>query len=764
MTAVYDMDAMLARDRFLAGPTATDPIAATAARCRARWQALANALCHLPRPVEGALVVEAADGQLRVRVVDLSDGAGHGGLRPLLERHLDYGRWRAAEEPDWLGQPGAVMEILRREDVVRDTGARRVVGFGATADTDDDQALCHLRPWLRPEDPWEVLCAALLAAGDRRPALVVRFRAVAHAPATCVARATRRAAAWRDAAGRPDGSRLESGLRRAAVQREAIVGGPVVAARVFVVAAAADVDDLVADVAGCLGRTGADDTEALWSGGVEVRRGRRQDLTRSLAHPQLRWLFSPEEAATVLRTPMPPEEPFPGITLLRARTAVLDGRAGDDAALGSNRHRGRSSEVALDGPGRFRHTYVIGQTGTGKSTLLQHMILHDIEAGRGVCVLDPHGPLVSDVLARIPRHREQDVVLLDVTDIEHPVPFNVLRVKEPDPIRYRLSRDLVIDDLHGYVKRNFHAETMGPMFETHMRAMLGLLLGVGEPTPPAIPNLMHFPRLYNDKRFRKRLLDRMSGQDPVIEDFIRMVDDATHDTSYRGMSGYVTSKFNRFVSDFALRNITCQNEVLDFDALVEDGRVVLVYLGKGRFGDVPAGLLASQVMSRIRSAVMRRGAGEDQRPFYVYADEFQLFADDRIGELLAEARKFKLSLTLAHQYTRQLPPSVLHAVLGNVGTVVGFRVGAPDAEALAPTFAPMFDGRDLCQLPNHHAYVRSHGPLGDVPFSLATRAPSATTDPAAPARIRDRCRQTVARRRAEVEIECRQALNAFSCA
>lgn len=364
---------------------------------------------------------------------------------------------------------------------------------------------------------------------------------------------------------------------------------------------------------------------------------------------------------------MPLDTEMPGLHINRARTARMIGTSGLDALLVRNVHRGARSAVRLDEGVRFRHTYIIGQTGTGKSTLLLNMILHDIERGRGVGVLDPHGTLIEGVLQHFPVERAEDLVIVDVTDVERPVAFNPLCITETDDLAWRLARDLVIDDLLSYFHLNYNRDMMGPYFETHFRGMMSLLLGVEPQTPERIPNLLLFRSLYTNKGLRQRLVERLRGRDVMIEDFIKEVTSAQGEGSLQNTATYITSKFNRFVSDLTLRNITCQSRTLDFGEIVNEGKVLLFYLGKGRFGDQAAGLLASQIVSRVRQVVMKRGAAAGACPFYLYADEFQLFADERFADLLAEARKFKLSLTLAHQYVQQLPPQVLQGVLGNVG-------------------------------------------------------------------------------------------------
>jgi len=473
-------------------------------------------------------------------------------------------------------------------------------------------------------------------------------------------------------------------------------------------------------------------------------------------------LFCPREAAAVLRTPMPPIGEMPGLAVNRARTAPMLGSAGTDCPLGANIHRNRRQQVSLDADMRFRHTYLVGQTGTGKSTLLLHMILHDINQNRGVAVLDPHGTLIEQILRLYPRSREDDLIIVDVTDFERPVPFNVLRIQETDPLAYRVARDIIIDDIFAYLERTYDMKLVGgPIFETHFRGMLGLLLGLEPQRAPFIPNLMIFRSLYQNTELRQALTKRIGNRDISMEEFIDEITNARGDHEIRNLAQYITAKFNRFVSDISLRNITCQNEILDLEALVEKGKVLLFYLGKGRFGDVAAGLLASQIVSRLRSVVMKRGARAGARPFYLYADEFHMFADERFGELLAEARKFGLSLTIAHQYARQIPEKILMGILGNVGTVISFRVGPPDAQMLEPLFRPQLTARDLSSLPNFRAYIRSFGRLGQTPFSLEPPPPPGNGCDELAANLRQLSRYRHGRDRSLVEEEIAATYKAY---
>ncbi|MFB6264109.1 MAG: hypothetical protein ABEL76_10870, partial [Bradymonadaceae bacterium] len=326
------------------------------------------------------------------------------------------------------------------------------------------------------------------------------------------------------------------------------------------------------------------------------------------------------------------------------------------------------------------------------------MALQDIRRGRGVTVLDPHGTLVDDLLARIPEDRVDDVVLLDATDRQRPVPFNPLRIEADSERAYRRRRDRVIDAFMRYVEARFPEEYYGPIFETHLRGMLGLLLGSTPQDPARVPNLMLLFGLYSNEEFRDRMIEKRRGEDLMIDSFVDEVRQASYDASFDEMGTYVTSKFNRFVFDRTLRNITCQPDALDIEACVEDRKILLVSLGKGRFGDLSAGLLASQIVDRLRSAVLGRQTAEPAH--YLYADEFQLFAGQQFGQLDRE---------------------VIDSVLGNVGTRIAFRVGAADAERLAPEFRPRFSEEDLVSLSNYRCCVAPTGELGELPFTLETR-------------------------------------------
>ncbi|MCW5941108.1 MAG: ATP-binding protein [Fimbriimonadaceae bacterium] len=437
--------------------------------------------------------------------------------------------------------------------------------------------------------------------------------------------------------------------------------------------------------------------------------------------PPLHHLFAPEEAVAVLRSPHPILEDREGIRSVRSRTYPAFGASGDDAAIGVSSHRGRSRVVRVGKDMRFRHAYVVGQTGTGKSTLLLNMIAHDVREGRGVTVIDPHGPLFYGTLERIPECRMHEVVVLDLSDSRRPVGFNPLLIDEDDPRRYRYRRDARVDEFMESFDQMYDLRlTGGPIFERHMRAMLALLMGSCRPGPDwPCPKLSDFPRLYSEPDILRSFMNRLDEDaDAVLLDFVKEAERSRGEGSIHNVAPYVTSKLGRFFTDTMARMVLCQPRTLDFADILRSKRILLVHLGKGHVGNIVAALVASQVVNRLREAALRRGADDGAVPHHLYVDEFQMIASPRFSELLAEARKYRLALTVAHQYLDQIPPTVLSGLAGNVGTMISLRVGTRDAEWLANLFAPVFSAPDLVSLANFQAIVASPGAFG-APFSVA---------------------------------------------
>ncbi len=793
----------------VAGLTSHRTANEVAAKCHDRWTDLVNACAAMPEQVEffsltgsrahrgwapgdvdvmylavgrGSTVEEAQGASLRAR----SD------LFTIASTCLDYAELILVEDPDLLKQVVSymagphVLEVRRRLEKMRVVEghvariAHEPVGFGTKAVRDEPVTgpashLLHLFPWVPSDDPWRRLLEALVEE-RALAAVVTHCRGWRRVPPSTQSEAHRRlvAAERLSSQGANDDavlSREVDVLRNEALFRLAVLQGRALAARVFVTSGAPASAGLVGTVLGSIDDASlpremvppdAELSSYLFRSGAVVEEVDPEEMLAPLDAPPLELFFGPREASAILRTPMPSDHEIAGVTINWARTAPMLGRSGEDCPLGFNVHRGDHKSVSMDEAARFRHTYVIGQTGTGKSTLMLNMALHDIRAGRGVAVLDPHGSLMDDILLRFPPERAADLVIVDVTDTDRPVGFNSLIIDEDDPQRYRLVRDLVIDDLMHFLDRTYNMkEVAGPRFETHVRGMFSLMMGISPPSLPMIPNYMVLYALHSNKDLLNALAKRMEGEDPLLDLFIKEALAATHDGSFENMAPYVTSKFNRFIFDWGLRNITCQNELLDIDGLVADGKVLLFHLGKGRFGEQAASLLASQIVSRLRTTVMKRGAGGNHRPFYLYVDEFQMLADERFAEILAEARKFGLALTVAHQFVDQIPDPVLHAVTGNVGTTICLRVGARDGEFLEPLFAPTFRQQDLSSLDNFRAYARCFGKLGHTPFSIQLSPPPADVDPDAAEALRERSRQRYGRDREAVEKEIRETFEAY---
>lgn len=434
---------------------------------------------------------------------------------------------------------------------------------------------------------------------------------------------------------------------------------------------------------------------------------------------RLRDLFTAEEAASALRLPSPPVSHLDGFPIRRFRTSAAPSASWSPGHgslfLGVNAHRGIQSKIHLSVEERRRHVYVAGQTGTGKSTLLERMMLEDIRAGHGLALFDPHGDLVENILCRMSPERANDVVLFDFAESERPIAFNPLLWST------LAERDFVIEEFIASILARLPADQVGPVFETFARNFLKLLMG-DAPRPDYTPSFADFPLLFQRPGFRKKLLSTMS--DETVIDFINEAEsNNSSEMRLSSMAAYITSKFSRFVgSDTVMRTIGQPGSAIDFREAMDERKIILVNLAKGRVGQISAELLCSLLIARFRAAAMGRVDQpiEGRRDFTLYVDEFQNVASSSYSELLSEARKYRLSLVLANQYIAQLPQHVTQSILGNVGCIFSFRVGVNDAKVLADVFEPTFGARDLVELPILHAYVSCLIGGGEVsrPFSI----------------------------------------------
>ncbi|MDO8430188.1 MAG: type IV secretion system DNA-binding domain-containing protein [bacterium] len=369
--------------------------------------------------------------------------------------------------------------------------------------------------------------------------------------------------------------------------------------------------------------------------------------------------------------------------------------------VGESNFRGERRSVFIADEDRRRHVYVVGQTGTGKSNLMINMALDDIQKGKGVAVIDPHGDLIESVLALIPKSRMQDVIVFDPGDLQRPLGLNMLEYDFSHPE----EKTFIVNEMQGIFNKLFSQETMGPMFEQYMRNAL-LLLMEDAPNEPA--TLMDVPRIFTDSEYREKKLARCKN--PAVKDYWeREAVMVGGEASLQNMTPYITSKFNNFIANDYVRPIISQSKsAFRFREVMDSGKILLVNLSKGRIGDINAGLLGMVMVGKLLMAALSRVdlPQEERKDFNLYVDEFQNFTTDSISVILSEARKYRLNLVIAHQFIAQLQDKTRDAVFGNVGSMIVFRVGAKDAEELVKQFEPVFTKNDLINIDNFNAYAK----------------------------------------------------------
>lgn len=394
---------------------------------------------------------------------------------------------------------------------------------------------------------------------------------------------------------------------------------------------------------------------------------------------------------------------------------------------------------------RRQHTYVIGKTGTGKTVLLKNMALQDIRAGRGVGIIDPHGEFVEEVISQIPPERANDVIYFNPVDVDYPIGFNVLEV--PDP-RYK---HLVVSDLLGIFTKIWANVWSARMEYILQNCILALL-----DTPGT--TLLGIPRILVDKDYREKIIANV--KDPVVKSFWVHEYETWRDQFRNEAIVPIQNKVGQFLNTSFIRNIVGQpKSTLNIPQIMNEGKILLINVSKGRIGEDNSGLLGAMIITKIQLAAMERVRilEEERRDFYLYVDEFQNFATDSFAGILSEARKYRLDLIIAHQYVGQLvtdtSTKVRDAVFGNVGTMISFRIGADDAEFFEKEFEPEFVMQDLVNLPNHHVYLKLMvDGVTSRPFSGVTLPPLAfESDPEIREKTVRVSRERYSRPRAEVE-------------
>ena len=392
--------------------------------------------------------------------------------------------------------------------------------------------------------------------------------------------------------------------------------------------------------------------------------------------------------------------------------------------LGNSVYRGMSKEVRIMREDRTRHFYVIGKSGSGKSVLLEYMAGQDIANGEGVCVIDPHGDLIEDVLSRVPKERAKDIIVFNPGDRERPMGLNILEAKTEEE-KDRAS----LDAMEIFIKL-FGNEIFGPRIQHYFRN--GCLTLMADEEEGA--TLIDIPRLFIDDDFQRYKVSKLKN--PVVRAFWENEMANTGEREKQEMIPYFTSKFGPFVTNTTMRNIIGQTKSsFNLREAMDTGKVVLVNLSKGQIGGINAQLLGLIMVSKINQAAMARAdmPKEDRKDFYLYVDEFQNFATDTFASILSEARKYRLNLIMAHQYIAQLSEGaggvavgqkdskIRDAVFGNVGSMMSFKVGAEDGEYLEKEYAPVLSQQDIIGISNYKAYLKLNiNNTTSRPFSLET--------------------------------------------
>jgi len=431
--------------------------------------------------------------------------------------------------------------------------------------------------------------------------------------------------------------------------------------------------------------------------------------------------------------------------------APVEAGSAEGITLGINRYGATQTPVKFSSNDRLRHCYVIGQTGTGKTSLLKNMIAQDIRNGEGVAFIDPHGNDIEDILASVPSERVKDVIYFDPAYTARPMGLNMLEydVSRPE------MKTFVVDEVYGIFRKLYAdvPEAFGPMFEQYYRNSVQLVVE----DPASGSTFLEVPRILSDRAFRELKLSRCNN--PVIAQFWRKIaEQAGGDAALENVVPYITSKFDVFLANDIMRPIVAQEKsAFDFRKIMDDKKIFLANLSKGRLGDRNTSLLGLVLVSKFLQAAFSRVDARTEYPtFYLYIDEFQNFATPSISTILSEARKYKLSLTIAHQFIAQLDEKIRDAVIGNVGTKASFRIGTSDAEFLEKQFAPTFNAPDLENLPNYNAVMALlvNG-VPARPFTIETEKP-AQRDYSRIDEMRAMSYEKYGRAREEVEAEIRE--------
>lgn len=440
--------------------------------------------------------------------------------------------------------------------------------------------------------------------------------------------------------------------------------------------------------------------------------------------PQLRsMILNAEELATIFH--LPDFQFTPTQSVDRQMSKQVDGPPQlpqQGLMLGYNLFRGVKKEIRLSPEDRRRHTYIVGQTGTGKSTMLENLITQDMLAGNGFAFIDPHGDTAEKLLGLVPKERAEDVIYFNPADMDYPLGLNLFEFDSPE------QKDFLIQEAIGMLYKLYdpgHTGIIGPRYEHWFRnAALTLM------SDPEGATFIEIPKVFTDTEYLKRKFRYLN--DPTVIEFWTKEMAQTSDYHKSEMLGWFVSKFGAFMNNEMMRNILGQTKsAFNLRDVMDQKKILIVNLSKGRIGELNSQLLGMIFVIKFQAAAMGRAAVDEasRNDFCLYVDEFQNFSTDSFASILSEARKYRLNLIVANQFIGQLSDQIRDAVFGNIGTIITHRVGPEDAEFMVKQFAPAFEARDLVNIPNYNSVVKLLiGGLPSQPFSMLDLPPLGTSN------------------------------------